>query len=198
MEAKYTLQLNEIDISDIFDFSFTLYGANASEEALHKSEFISRFYKYYYFDEINAENVYGFNRLLERVMSIELAKFNKLFEKSRELLDGSLINYNKAKTTSATNVSNNQSDRNLKSSNTYLDVASVPLGQTQDDYASNINRGESDEGISESNERLTNVNENETYQEKDKIGTFDDLYKAYKDLDSELIKKFKQCFMLVY
>ena len=124
--SKYTIALYNIDKASIFDFDFTLYGEDSEAQAEHKTRFIDRFYDYYYFNEINADNVEGFNRLLQRKMAEVLERYNYLFEKATPILDDSLIDYK----------------RTIERSDTihdkFLDTPSVPLGQTTDDYATNI------------------------------------------------------------
>lgn len=172
--SKYTIALNEIDKTEIFTFDFTLYGEDASAQAQHKSDFIDRFYAYYYFNEINADNVEGFNKLLERKMSEVLNRYNYLFEKSSDILDGSLTDYKRT------------IEREDTLKDTFLDTPSVPLGQTQDEYATNIRNVGSENEI------------NETFQNNDKVSTYDRLYKLYKDLDEKLIKEFEKCFLMIY
>lgn len=172
--AKYTMTLYEVGKDNIFNFDFTLYGEDATAQAEHKQIFIDRFYNYYYFNEINADNIEGFNRLLQRKISEVLNRYNLLFEKSSDILDGSLTNYTRTIERSDT----------LK--DTFLDTPSVPLGETQDEYATNIRNVGSENEI------------NETFQNNDKVSTYDRLYKLYKDLDEKLIKEFEKCFLMIF
>lgn len=172
--AKYTMTLYEVGKDNIFDFDFTLYGEDETEQAEHKQVFIDRFYNYYYFNEINADNVEGFNKMLERKMAEVLERYNYLFEKATPILEDSLVDYT----------------RSIERSDTlhdkFLDTPSVPLGETTDEYATNIRDVANGSEISE------------TFQNNDKISTFDRLYKYYKDLDEKLIKEFERCFLMIF
>ena len=172
--SKYTIALYNIPKTDIFNFDFTLYGEDETAQDEHKEKFIDRFYDYYYFNEINADNVEGFNRLLQRKIAEVLERYNYLFEKATPILDGSLVDY----------------ERTIERTDTihdkFLDTPSVPFGTTTDQYATNIRDVDNGSDVTE------------TFQNNDKIRTFDSLYKYYKDLDEKLIKEFEKCFLMIY
>ena len=200
--GKYTIALYEIDKQEIFDFDFTMYGADATAQAQHKQSFINRFYDYYYFNEINSENVAGFNRMLQRTMSLVLERYNKLYEKASSLIVGSLTDFTRSLTedTSKTREDSRTLNEDGSFNSRFLDTPSVPLGQSQDNYATNITKDTSSKETSDSIEGSEDVGRTleETFQTQDKVGTYEKLLKSYKDLDEQLIKEFKKCFMLVY
>lgn len=200
--SKYTIALYEIDKSDIFDFSFTMYGVDSASSLAHKQSFIDRFYDYYYFNEINADNIAGFNRMLRRTIALVLDRYNQLFEKASSIIQGSLTDYTREVTENVDRAT--ESERTMESSDNaeskFLDTPSVPLGQSVDNYATNITK---DTASKESSDALSSSDDvdrtlSETYQAKDKLETYEKYLEAYKDLDEELIKEFKNCFLLVY
>ena len=140
--SKYTIQLCNIDKDDIFNFPFTLYGADDTSAQAHKDDFINRFYDYYYFHEINADNVEGFNRMLRKYVALVVPRYNKLFEKATPLLDGSLVSYTRALTETKAKEGQDTrlTDDALSTKTTFLDTPSVPIGYNEDDYATNITR----------------------------------------------------------
>ena len=196
--SKYTTELRYIPKADIFDFDFTMYGVDETAQTLHKQSFIDRFYKYYYFDEINGDTLNEFNRWLEKVMNEYLPLFNNLYAKQEGLMSGDLLN--KVRTLSRTTkvvVDDDTTGSNTYSSK-FLDTPNTPYGTTEDQYATNITN---DNGSSESHRDSTNegtegISETETKELPLEI--WRQYYEYYKDLDMELIEKFKECFMLIY
>lgn len=200
--SKYTIQLCNIDKDDIFNFPFTLYGADAPSAQAHKTDFINRFYDYYYFHEINADNVEGFNRMLRKYVALVVPRYNKLFEKATPLLDGSLVSYTRALTEAKEKEGQDTrlTDDALTTRSTFLDTPSTPIGQDPDDYATNITRDLSNRQTSDNIGRNEDENRTleETYQAQGKVDVYEKLLDTYKDLDEQLIKEFKKCFLLIY
>lgn len=196
--SNYTIPLYAIDKGDIFDFSFVMYGVNEQAQLLHKQNFIDRFYAYYYFNEINSDNVEAFNRMLERKMALVLERYNKLYEKASELISGSLTNYERQIIENKTREDSRTIGEEGALTNKFLDTPSVPLGQTIDDYATSITQDSTTKDTTDEIEGSEDRTLNETYQNQPKVDVYEKFIKAYKDLDEELIKEFKHCFMLVY
>ena len=200
--AIYTENLYNIDKSDIFDFDFTLYGADATEQAQHKQAFIDRFYKYYYFKEINGDTIYAFNRRLEEVMNEWLAKFNVLFSHQKYIEENvsDLIQKRRSHNITNTGTITDEFDTitNERTSK-YLDTPQTPYNATdEDDYATSINKDSND--VNTTNERtLDTLQENvELEDDVPVVEGLDLVYKKYHDLDMDLIKKFKSCFLMIY
>lgn len=199
--SKYTIALNEIDVAELFDFSFTLWGSDASEEALHKSDFIDRFYKYYYFKEISADSVYAFNRRLESVMNEWLPRFNKLYEEQATLVNGRALNSKlRHRVTDNDGTIDDEFDTiTNEHENRYLDTPQTPLNSSAtDEYATSINKDKQD--VNTTNNRTIDTTQDETITEEDKplVDSLDDIYKKYHDLDMDFIRKFNNCFLKIY
>ena len=196
--SKFTTELRFIPKNDIFDFDFEMYGATDEAKALHKQEFIDRFYKYYFFDEINGDTLNEFNRWCERTINEWLPLFNKRYAEQESLMTNNLINKVRsfARTTHDTYAKSNSGSNS--NTNRFLDTPQMPLGQTEDNYATNISKDSgsysgSDSGVGDGTE---SVSENETM--KLPLEVWNDYYKYYRDLDMELIRKFKECFYVIY
>lgn len=196
--SKYTTELRFIDKSEIFDFDFEMYGEDDETKALHKQEFIDRFYTYYYFDEINGDTLNEFNRWCERTMAEWLPLFNERFAKQKSLMSQNLLNRVRSFTGTTEDEYERASSGENSGRDAYLDTPQTPLGTQEDDYATSINKSSSsfdnsDDGTSSS---TTNVNESVTM--KLPLEVWNDYYKYFKDLDMELIRKFKECFYVIY
>ena len=81
----------------------------------------------------------------------------------------------------------------------YLDTPQTPYNATdEDDYATSINKDSND--VNTTNERtLDTLQENvELEDDVPVIEGLDLVYKKYHDLDMDLIRKFKSCFLMIY
>ena len=195
--SKYTTELRYIDKSEIFDFDFTMYGEDATIQAQHKQEFIDRFYNYYFFDEINGDSVNEFNRWLEKTMSEWLPLFNEYYAKQKDLMDKDLLN-------KIRNYSGNSSGNYGKilatsyaNNSVYLDTAQTPVN-VQSDYATTKESDASSKQDNESGNTATTMQVSETETKELPLEVWKQYYENFKDLDMELIRKFKKCFMLIY
>lgn len=201
LNSEYTTKLANIDKSDIFDFDFTLYGSTTSEAAAHKTAFIDRFYKYFYFKEINGDSVYAFNRRLEEVMAEWLDRFNVLFkEQETSMTNRSLIG---RKVTSQKDIDGTIDDEfdtiTNEHTSKYLDTPQTPYNaSTEDKYATSINKDSDDTNTT--NNRVIDTTELkvDNIEDKSLVENLDIVYKKYRDLDMELIRKFKDCFLKIY
>ena len=80
-----------------------------------------------------------------------------------------------------------------------MDTPQTPYNATdEDDYATSINKDSND--VNTTNERtLDTLQENvELEDDVPVIEGLDLVYKKYHDLDMDLIRKFKSCFLMIY
>ena len=195
--SKYTTELRYIDKNDIFDFDFTMYGEDATIQAQHKQEFIDRFYNYYFFDEINGDSVNEFNRWLEHTIDEWLPLFNDLYAKQKDLMSKDLLN----KIRNYSGNSNGNYGKILNTSyvnnSTYLDTAQTPIVEGTN-YATTKENDTSSKNDAESGNTTTTMQTSETETKELPIEVWKQYYENFKDLDMELIRKFKKCFLLIY
>ena len=201
LNSEYTTKLANIDVNDIFDFEFEMYGADDTEKAQHKANFIDRFYKYYYFREVNADTLFGFNRRLEEIMNEWLPRFNFLFEKQSNVVENEdIFKKTRVETKGITGTISDTFDTiTNEHTSKFLDTPQSPYGSTDvDKYATSLSKDNND--VNTTNERELDTLETINHGEQDNIPieNLDVMYKKYHDLDMDLIRKFKDCFLKIY
>lgn len=201
MNSVYTTRLCNLEASEIFDFDFTLYGADSAEQTAHKTMFLDRFYKYYYFKEINGDSVYAFNRRLEETMAEWLDRFNVLYQQQSTLLaNRDLISKKRStKTTNSGTITDEFDTITNEHTGKFLDTPQVPYNaQNTDQYATSINTDTND--VNTTTERELDTEQDVDVLEEDStlVESLDIAYKKYHDLDMDLIRKFKDCFLKIY
>ena len=196
-ETKYTLGLWEIPIEKLFDFDFLLYGDTESYHP-HKDKFIQSFYNYWYFEEINAETIEAFNLKLKRKITEYIDTYNELYEQKAKIFveNGKLYS-----TISNTNYTADIKEtkahtKDETEANVYQDTPMTNLSNTN--YATSKNNNDKNTNQNENNTFIATNGEMHDEQKMTPFEFYDMIVKRYQDLDISFIKKFEECFLMIY